>query len=41
MILLKRYAIDNKFDFDSIDAVDGLLTLTYLIKLNQERLRLY
>ena len=26
----KRYAIDNKFDFDSIDAkvVDGLLTLT-------------
>ena len=27
---IKRYAIDNKFDFDSIDAkvVDGLLTLT-------------
>ena len=26
----KRYSIDNKFDFDSIDAkvVDGLLTLT-------------
>ena len=26
----KRYAIDNKFDFDSIDAkvADGLLTLT-------------
>ena len=26
----KRYAIDNKFDFDSIDAkvIDGLLTLT-------------
>ena len=26
----KRYTIDNKFDFDSIDAkvVDGLLTLT-------------
>ena len=26
----KRYAIDNKFDFDSIDAkvTDGLLTLT-------------
>ena len=27
---IKRYAIDNKFDFDSIDAkvADGLLTLT-------------
>ena len=27
---IKRYAIDNKFDFDSIDAkvIDGLLTLT-------------
>ena len=27
---IKRYVIDNKFDFDSIDAkvVDGLLTLT-------------
>ena len=27
---IKRYAIDNKFDFDSIDAkvVDGLLTLS-------------
>ena len=27
---IKRYAIDNKFDFDSIDAkvMDGLLTLT-------------
>ena len=27
---IKRYTIDNKFDFDSIDAkvVDGLLTLT-------------
>ena len=26
----KRYSVDNKFDFDSIDAkvVDGLLTLT-------------
>jgi len=26
----KRYSIDNKFDFDSIDAkvIDGLLTLT-------------
>ena len=26
----KKYAVDNKFDFDSIDAkvVDGLLTLT-------------
>ena len=27
---IKRYTIDNKFDFDSIDAkvIDGLLTLT-------------
>ena len=27
---IKRYVIDNKFDFDSIDAkvIDGLLTLT-------------
>ena len=31
---IKRYAIDNKFDFDSIDAkvADGLLTLTLRYK---------
>ena len=30
LIIVKRFSIDNKFDFDSIDAkvLDGLLTLT-------------
>ena len=41
---VKKYSIDTKYDFDSIDAkvVDGLLTLSlpYKDEINQERLKL-
>ena len=39
----KRYTIDNKFDFDSIDAkvIDGLLTLTlpYKSEVNPRKIK--